>query len=72
MKYRFLTQEEKKNLKEGDEVAIGTSWGIHDGIYPDLLGMDTHVNLWGGDTLESKTEAADLYIKTYDDESERL
>jgi len=63
MRWRILTKEEKQNLTPGMHLAIGTSWGIHEGTYPSLLTMDTHVNLWGGDTLESRTDFADLYVR---------
>lgn len=61
LNYSIMSKEEKALLKENDTVGIGTSWGIVWGTYPSILGMDTHVNLWGGDTLESKTAMADLY-----------
>jgi hypothetical protein len=62
MNWRRLTKEEKKNLTPGMHLGIGTSWGISAGTWPTLLMYDTHVNLWGGDTVESKTDFADLYV----------
>lgn len=44
-------------------LGIGTSWGISEGTWPALLSLDTHVNMWGGDTIEEQTDFADLYIK---------
>lgn len=58
--WRTPTLEE---LKDGDEVEILTSWGWQPGTWPSVLRMDTHVNLWGGDTIESKFKCADLRIK---------
>lgn len=65
-KHRRLSDEEKMNLKEGDEVSIRTSWGTVKGTYPQILQADTHVNLFGGKTLESQTKMADLFIEVED------
>lgn len=52
-----------EELKEGDIVEIQTSYGWIEGVWPYVLKEDTHVNLFGGDTIESKFEVASLRIK---------
>ena len=57
--WRTPTLEE---LKEGDIVQIQTSYGWSEGKWPEVLNHDTHVNLFGGDTIESKFKYASLRI----------
>jgi hypothetical protein len=58
--YRIPTFEE---MREGMEVEILTSYGWIKDTWPQVLSADTHVNLFGGDTLLSKFKYADLRIK---------
>jgi hypothetical protein len=49
-----------EDLKDGDMVYILTSWGWTNREWPGVLNEDTHTNLWGGDTIESKFNYATL------------
>lgn len=57
--WHFPTFEE---LKEGDIVQIQTSYGWSEGTWPEVLTHDTHVNLFGGNTLESQFKYANLRV----------
>lgn len=52
-----------EDLKDGDIVEISTSYGWSSGKWPEVLTHDTHVNLWGGDTIESRFNYATLRMK---------
>ena len=58
--YRTPTFEE---LQEGMELEIQTSYGWIKGTWPKVLEEDTHVNLFGGNTLLSRFNYATLRIK---------
>jgi hypothetical protein len=66
--YRIPTFEE---LREGMEVEILTSYGWKKDTWPEVLGADTHVNLFGGNTLLDKFKYADLRIKKQADEQNK-
>lgn len=52
-----------EDMYEGLELEIQTSWGWFKGTWPDIINYDTHTNLFGGNTLESKFNYASLRIK---------
>lgn len=49
-----------EDLKDGDEVELMSSYGWFKGTWPGILWQETHLNLWGGNTIDQRFKHASL------------
>lgn len=54
-KFIPITEEDAKNIKEGDKLYYMSSWGMQECVYPNIKKAETHSLLFGDGNPEPLT-----------------